>query len=117
MAKVGLVTGANKGIGFEVARGLGKAGFTVLLGARDAARGEEAAAKLRAEALDVRFVLAYLERAHETATALAENISKEFGHLDVLVNNAGIADMTGADAPASKASIDTMKHIFSTNFF
>ena len=95
MAKVVLVTGANKGIGFEVSRALGKAGFTVLLGARDAVRGEEAATKLRAEALDVRFVHADLERAHETATALAEKISKEFGHLDVLVNNAGVADMTG----------------------
>ena len=117
MAKVALVTGANKGIGFEVSRALGKAGFVVLLGARDAVRGEEAAAKLRAEALDVRFVHADLQRAHETAAALAEEISKEFGHLDVLVNNAGIADMTGADAPASTASIDVMKRIFDTNFF
>ena len=117
MAKVVLVTGANKGIGFEVSRALGKAGFIVLLGARDAVRGEEAAAKLRAEALDVRFVYADLERAHETATALAESIAQEFGHLDVLVNNAGVADMTGADAPASTASIDAMKRIFNTNFF
>ena len=117
MAKVALVTGANKGIGFEVSRALGKAGFIVSLGARDEVRGEEAAAKLRAEALDVRFVHADLERANETATALAENIAKEFGHLDVLVNNAGVADMTGADAPASTVSIDAMKRIFNTNFF
>ncbi len=95
MAKVVLVTGANKGIGFEVSRALGESGFTVLLGARDAARGEEATAKLRAESLDVRFVHADLERARETATALAEKISKEFVHLDVLINNAGVADMTG----------------------
>jgi len=45
MAKVVLITGANKGIGFEVARQLGHSGFTVLLGARDASRGEEAARK------------------------------------------------------------------------
>ena len=77
--KVALVTGANKGIGFEVSRALGKAGFTVLLGARDGSRGEEAASKLRAEALDVRFVHADLEHAHETATALAEKISRDFG--------------------------------------
>ena len=89
----------------------------VLLGARDEVRGEQAAAKLRAEALDVRSVHADLERANETATALAENIAKEFGHLDVLVNNAGVADMTGADAPASTVSIEVMKRIFNTNFF
>jgi NAD(P)-dependent dehydrogenase (short-subunit alcohol dehydrogenase family) len=47
--KVALVTGANKGIGYEIARGLGAAGVTVLVGARDAARGEEAAEKLAAE--------------------------------------------------------------------
>ena len=117
MAKIALVTGANKGIGFEVSRALGKAGFVVLLGARDAGRGEEAAAKLRSEALDVRFVHADLEHANETATAIAENIAKEFGHLDVLVNNAGVADMTGADAPASSASIQAMRRIFNTNFF
>lgn len=117
MAKVVLVTGANKGIGFEVSRALGRAGFTVLLSARDTARGEEAAAKLRAEALDVKVVHADLEYAHETATALVERTSKEFGHLDVLVNNAGVADMTGADSPASTASTDTIKRIFNTSCF
>ncbi len=116
MAKVVLVTGANKGIGFEVSRALGKAGFTVLLGARDAARGEEAAQKLRAEELDVQYVQADLERARETATALAEKIGSEYGYLDVLVNNAGIA-ATGADGPASRASVSAMKRIFDTNFF
>ena len=117
MAKVVLITGANKGIGFEVARQLGRAGFTVLLGARDAARGETAAAQLRAEGSDVRPVIADLARAAETATALAEQIQKEFGHLDVLINNAGVFDMTGGDGPASTVSIDSMKTTFATNFF
>ena len=117
MAKVVLITGANKGIGFEVSRALGQAGFIVLLGARDPLRGEEAAANLRSESLDVRFVHVDLERANETATVLAEKIAKEFGHLDVLINNAGVADMTGADSPASTTSTDTMKRIFNTNFF
>jgi len=90
MAKVVLVTGANKGIGFEVSSELGRAGFTVLLGARDSARGEEAASKLRGEGLDVRFVAADLNHAAESGAALAKQIGEEFGHLDVLVNNAGI---------------------------
>lgn len=117
MAKVVLITGANKGIGFEVARQLGRAGFTVLLGARDAKRGEEAAAKLRGEGLDVRYVVADLDRAAETGKALADQIQKEFGHLDVLVNNAGIFDLTGGDSPASTVTSEALKRTFEINFF
>ena len=115
MEKVVLVTGANKGIGFEVSRQLGRAGFTVLLGARDTARGEEAAKKLRSEGLDVRFVKAELNQAVESGTALARQIGEEFGHLDVLVNNAGIADRE--DGPASSVGIETLRRTFETNFF
>jgi NAD(P)-dependent dehydrogenase (short-subunit alcohol dehydrogenase family) len=117
MAKVVLITGANKGIGFEVARQLGRAGFTVLLGARDAARGEEAAAKLRSEGADVRYVVADLDRAAETSKALAAQIGKEFGHLDVLVNNAGIFDLTGGDSPASTVTSEALRRTFEINFF
>jgi len=115
MEKVVLVTGANKGIGFEVSRQLGRAGFTVLLGARDTARGEEAAKKLRGEGLDVRFVKADLNQAVESGTALAKQIGEEFGHLDVLVNNAGIADRE--DGPASSVGIEILRRTFETNFF
>jgi len=115
MEKVVLVTGANKGIGFEVSRQLSRAGFTVLLGARDTARGEEAAKKLRGEGLDVRFVKADLNQAVESGTALAKQIGEEFGHLDVLVNNAGIADRE--DGPASSVGIETLRRTFETNFF
>jgi NAD(P)-dependent dehydrogenase (short-subunit alcohol dehydrogenase family) len=115
MEKVVLVTGANKGIGFEVSRQLGRAGFTVLLGARDTARGEEAARKLRGEGLDVRFVKADLNQAVESGMALAKQIGEEFGHLDVLVNNAGLADRE--DGPASSVGIETLRRTFETNFF
>jgi NAD(P)-dependent dehydrogenase (short-subunit alcohol dehydrogenase family) len=115
MEKVVLVTGANKGIGFEVSRQLGRAGFTVLLGARDTARGEEAAKKLRGEGLDVRFVKADLNQAVESGAALAKQIGEEFGHLDVLVNNAAIADRE--DGPASSVAIETLRRTFETNFF
>jgi len=115
MAKVVLITGANKGIGFEVARQLGRAGFTILLGARDASRGQKAADKLRGEGSDVRFVVADLNRASECGAALAKQIGEEFGHLDVLVNNAGMGHPE--DGHASVASIDALRHTFETNFF
>ena len=54
--KVALITGANKGIGLETARQLGKQGITVLLGARDLAKGEAAAAELKKEGIDARAV-------------------------------------------------------------
>ncbi len=54
--QIALITGANKGIGFETARILGRDGITVLLGARSAERGEQAAATLKAEGIDARFV-------------------------------------------------------------
>jgi NAD(P)-dependent dehydrogenase (short-subunit alcohol dehydrogenase family) len=115
MAKVALITGANKGIGFEVSRELGRVGFTVLLGARDTARGEEAASKLRDEGLDVRFVAADLNQAAESGAALSKKIGEEFGHLDVLVNNAGI--FSAKDGPASSVAIEVLRHTFETNFF
>ena len=113
--KIALITGANKGIGLEVSRQLGRAGFTVLLGARDTERGEEAAKKLRDEGLRVIYVSADLNCAAESGAALAKRISEEFGHLDVLVNNAGVWDR--ADGPASSVEIGTLKRTFDTNFF
>jgi NAD(P)-dependent dehydrogenase (short-subunit alcohol dehydrogenase family) len=115
MAKVVLITGANKGIGFEVGRQLGRAGFTVLLGARDASRGKQAADKLIAEGLDARYVAADLSRASESSAALARQIGEEFGRLDVLINNAAIFDRE--DGHASDVNIETLKRTFETNFF
>jgi NAD(P)-dependent dehydrogenase (short-subunit alcohol dehydrogenase family) len=81
---IALVTGANKGIGYEVARQLGAAGATVLVGARDPERGKAAAAALQARwvRLDV--------TDPATVEAAAQWIEREYGRLDVLVNNAGI---------------------------
>ena len=83
MGKIALITGANKGIGFEVARQLGQAGFTVLLGARDASRGEEAAVKLRVDGSDVKYVSVDLNTAGESATAIAKQLGEEFVRLDI----------------------------------
>lgn len=82
-----LVTGANKGIGFETARQLAQQGFTVWLGSRDEARGEAAAKELDGDVRVVRLDVTDTE----SITAAAARIGEETGALDVLVNNAGVA--------------------------
>jgi len=111
--QVALVTGANKGIGFEVARRIAKSGYVVLLGARNPAAGGEAADTLRREGLDVRFVELDVTRM-EVIRAAAARIEVDFGRLDVLVNNAGIADPN--DGPPTRASVDAIERVLRTNF-
>lgn len=89
MGEVALVTGANTGIGFEAVRGLLQKGMTVYLAARDAAKGEAAAAELAAEG-DVRFVRIDTTDDATFQPAL-DRIEAEQGRLDILVNNAGAA--------------------------
>nr|WP_304453023.1 SDR family NAD(P)-dependent oxidoreductase [Nocardiopsis sp. YSL2] len=88
--KVALVTGANRGIGFQTARLLGLEGMTVLVGTRDAQRGAEAERALREEGVDAR-VLAIDITDATSVKAAAARVEEEFGRLDALVNNAGIA--------------------------
>ena len=112
--KVALITGANKGIGFEITRQLGRAGMTVLLSARNPKRGEASAAVIRGEGIDVNTIpLDLLQQ--ETISAAAEWIVAEYGRLDVLVNNAGIVD--GEDGPPSSADLDAVRLVFDVNFF
>ena len=74
--KIGLVTGANKGIGYEVARQLAVSGCTILLGARNLALGEEAAAKLAAENLDVHYIPVDLDDTAAIAAAARDNVPR-----------------------------------------
>jgi NAD(P)-dependent dehydrogenase (short-subunit alcohol dehydrogenase family) len=111
--KVALITGANKGIGFEVARQIAKAGWTVLAGARDEELGRQAAAKLQAEGLDVQFVHLDLN-VKESAVTAAESIRKQFGKLDLLINNAGINQP--GDGPPSKVNLETLETVMRTNY-
>ncbi|MFI2649718.1 SDR family oxidoreductase [Micromonospora fulviviridis] len=115
MTTTALITGANKGIGLATARQLGARGMTVLVGARDAARGREAADKLRAEGVDARFVPLEVTDAASIAAA-AELVEREYGHLDVLVNNAGIIRADGAGLP-SQTTLDTLREVYETNVF
>jgi NAD(P)-dependent dehydrogenase (short-subunit alcohol dehydrogenase family) len=106
---VALVTGANKGIGHAIASELAARGFTVLVGARDAARGEAAAKRI---AGDARAIALDVTRADSIAAAAAR-IRREVGRLDVLVNNAAIAVF----GKPSAARLDDVRAVFETNVF
>lgn len=111
---VALVTGGNKGIGFEIVRGLARAGATVLLGARDAEAGEAAAGKLRGEGLDVQFLPIDVTDAASIAVA-ARQIENGPGRLDILVNNAAISPEHGV--PPSAADVNLLRATYETNVF
>jgi NAD(P)-dependent dehydrogenase (short-subunit alcohol dehydrogenase family) len=114
--KVALITGANKGIGLETARQLGKLGVTILVGSRVLARGEEAAEVLRGIGVDARAVkLDVLDPADYKAAA--EWIEQDFGRLDILINNAGVLfEQLGANSTLT-TSEETLRKTFDTNFF
>ena len=111
--KVALVTGANKGIGLEISRQLAQAGIKVLLGARDSARGQQAAAGLASDGLDVEAVSINLND-ERTIAATVETITGRYGRLDILVNNAGIVD--AEDGPPSVGSVAAARRLMETNF-
>jgi NAD(P)-dependent dehydrogenase (short-subunit alcohol dehydrogenase family) len=111
--RVALVTGANKGIGLEIARQLAQAGVHVIVGARDEGRARAAVNDLASQNLVAEFVRIDLDDLASTDAA-ATKIKAEHGKLDILVNNAGIFDF--ADAPPSKASIDAVRRVMEVNF-
>jgi NAD(P)-dependent dehydrogenase (short-subunit alcohol dehydrogenase family) len=117
--QVALVTGANKGIGRATAEQLAGRGMTVLIGARDARRGEEAAAAVPGEAHAL--VLDVTDAA--TVQTAARWIEDWFGRLDVLVNNAGISGsgpvspLDAVDQVPSSVDLDLVRAVFETNVF
>jgi NAD(P)-dependent dehydrogenase (short-subunit alcohol dehydrogenase family) len=121
--KVAFITGANKGIGLETARGLGKLGIAVLIGSRDLAKGRAAADRLRQEGIKeveaVRFDVIKPEDHRE----IARHLEKNFGKLDILVNNAGVmldhTDLEGPDGPNTTSTVtqSVLRDTFETNFF
>ena len=108
-----LVTGANKGIGFAIARRLGERDFSVWLGCRDQGRGEKAAAELREAGLDARAVTLDVTDADSVRQAAAR-LGEEIAALDVLVNNAGIS-IGGPPPPVTEESVDDMRTLFEVN--
>jgi NAD(P)-dependent dehydrogenase (short-subunit alcohol dehydrogenase family) len=120
--QVALVTGANKGIGRGAAEQLAALGMTVLVGARDPGRGEEAAAALRAAGGDAHALV--LDVADPTTVEeAAKQVEERFGHLDVLINNAGItgsgqvSPQDAYDQVPSSVDLDMARAVFETNVF
>jgi NAD(P)-dependent dehydrogenase (short-subunit alcohol dehydrogenase family) len=111
--RVALVTGANKGIGLEIARQLAQAGVLVIIGARNDERGRQAVADLGSQSLVAQSLRLDLDDLSNVEAAAA-TIRSEHGKLDILVNNAGIFDF--ADAPPSSASIDAVRRVMEINF-
>jgi len=119
---VALVTGANKGIGLQIAKDLSARGFTVLVGSRSIERGETAAKSVGSDARALQ-----LDVTNQACIAAAvERVRKELGRLDVLVNNAGISHTGGPGRPLeeiaqpgrlSVVALDEIRAVFETNVF
>ena len=110
---VALVTGANKGIGLEIARQLARAGVRVIIGARDDDRARGAVKDLAAEGLTAQSVRLDLDDEQSIMDA-ASSIAAEHETLDILVNNAGIFDTD--DGPPSTTSLSAVRRVMETNF-
>jgi NAD(P)-dependent dehydrogenase (short-subunit alcohol dehydrogenase family) len=119
---VALVTGANKGIGLQIAKDLAANGLTVLVGSRNLEHGETAAKSIGANARAIQLDITN----QASIAAAAERIRNELGRLDVLVNNAGISHAGKPGRPLeevansgrpSVASLDEVRAVFETNVF
>ncbi|MFD5625808.1 SDR family oxidoreductase [Streptomyces sp. NPDC127072] len=114
--RIALVTGANKGIGYEIATGLGALGYRVGVGARDEVRREDAVEKLRAAGVNA-FGVPLDVTSAPSVTAAAELIEQEAGRLDVLVNNAGISGEMGPGwvQDPTTLDLDVVRTVVETN--
>jgi len=115
--KVALITGGNRGIGFETAKHLGETGITVILGVRDLAKGEPAVKQLAA--IGVKADLVQYDAADaQAADAVYRFIDQKYGKLDILINNAGVLKeaLVGANN-SSTVSQTVLKDTFQTNLF
>src|SRR5580700_2921863 len=120
--RIALVTGANQGVGFQVAKELVANGVTVLVGSRNFERGDAAAKEIGPGAIALQIDVTD----HDSINAAAERIRQEFGRLDLLVNNAAISNTRKGSlsleeyaelSKASKAPLDEVRAVWETNVF
>lgn len=120
--RIALVTGANKGIGRGIAEQLGRLGMTVLVGARDSARGDAAVGDLRAGGADAHLLVLDVTDPASVGAAAAQ-VDETFGRLDVLVNNAGISGSgqvnpsEAYDQVPATVDVDMVRAVYETNVF
>ena len=114
MAKIVLITGANKGIGFGIAKHLGKSGWQVIIGARDAQRAEEAVSVLKSEGVDVLGWVNIELRDLASIEQAAKEINTKYPELTMLVNNAGIPGDMSVDSEHTELS--DIKETLDVNF-
>lgn len=117
MTKIALVTGANKGIGFETAKQLAQKNIKVLLGARNETEGKKAEAALRDLSLDVTYVKLDISDSEDIAT-VTSYIENEYGVLDILVNNAAVfLDSAWFGNNVESVPMKTLRDTFDINYF
>ena len=117
MAKIVLVTGANKGIGFGIAKHLGKSGWQVIIGARDEERAEKAISELKADGVDVLgwVNIELRELAHtESTEKIVKEIGEKYPGLSLLVNNAGIPGDMSVDS--EHTALSDIRETLDVNF-
>ncbi len=116
--KIALVTGANRGLGYAIAAGLGARGHRVAVGARDKARGEAAVKTLHAAGVDA-FVVALDVTSDRSVTEAAELIERQCGRLDALVNNAAISGEMepGWTQNPTTLDLDLVRTVVDTNVY
>ncbi|WP_413198558.1 SDR family oxidoreductase [Nostoc piscinale] len=115
--KIALITGANKGLGFEMSRQLAQQGLTVLIAGRNLQAAQAAATTLKDEGFKAEAIALDINSSTQIHTAVQE-IADRFGQLDVLINNAGVMlDGDWGISNASSVSLDIIRKTFETNFF
>jgi NAD(P)-dependent dehydrogenase (short-subunit alcohol dehydrogenase family) len=114
--KVALITGANRGIGFETAKQLGETGVTVLVAARSLKTAGETAEKLKSQGIDAQPIQLDVTNPADRVAA-AKFIAEKFGKLDILINNAGVGSSTGFALVVADVTDEEIQRIFATNFF